>query len=202
MKAMRVLSIALAGLLASGAANAQFFGTVGYAHVDPASDNGSLAGADASVDSDGSLTGSLGYKFTPAMFVELGTALVPFEHEVSLDGLGTVASLEHRPTVLSLNYQFNTDATVRPFVRLGYGWIGISGESALGALAGLDVSASNADGVVFGGGIDFFVNDRFFIRADVSKLDFDTDVRVETLGDVGTAEVDPLVYGLALGYQF
>jgi hypothetical protein len=36
MKAMRVLSIALAGLLASGAANAQFFGTVGYPHVDPA----------------------------------------------------------------------------------------------------------------------------------------------------------------------
>ena len=202
MKTSHVLSLALAGLLASGAANAQLFGTIGYAHVDPQSDNGSLAGADASVNSDGSLSGSLGYKFTPNVFAELGTALAPFEHEVSLDGLGTVASLKHRPTVLSLAYQFNADATVRPFVRLGYGWIAISDETAQGALTGLDISASDADGLAFGGGIDFFVSDKLFIRADLTKLDFDSDVNVETLGDVGTADVDPLVFGLALGYQF
>jgi len=194
--------LALAGLLASGAANAQFFATAGYTMVNPQSDNGSLAGADASVDDDGSITGSIGYKFTPNMFAELGTALAPFEHEVSLDGLGTVASLEHRPTVLSFNYQFMAESKVRPFVRVGYGWVAISDETAQGALTGLDISASDADGFVFGGGIDFFVNEDFFIRADVSMLDFDTDVSVETLGDVGTAEVDPLVFGVALGYQF
>jgi outer membrane protein len=202
MKNVSVLSLALAGLLASGAANAQFFGTLGYTQVNPSSDNGTLAGADASVNSDGSITGSLGYKFTPSMFVELGTALAPFEHEVSLDGLGTVASLKHRPTVLSLNYQFNTDATVRPFVRLGYGWIGISDETTRGPLAGLDISAGNANGLVVGGGIDFFVGEKVFIRADLSRLDFDSDVNVESIGDVGTAEVDPLVYGLSVGYQF
>jgi outer membrane protein len=202
MKNVNVLSLALAGLLASGAANAQFFGTLGYTQVNPSSDNGTLAAADASVNSDGSITGSLGYKFTPNMFVELGTALAPFEHEVALDGLGTVASLKHRPTVLSLNYQFNAEATVRPFVRLGYGWIGISDETTRGPLAGLDISAGNANGLAFGGGIDFFVGEKVFIRADVSRLDFDTDVNVETIGDVGTAEVDPLVYGVAIGYQF
>lgn len=202
MKKTTLLSLTLAGLLASGAANAQFFGTLGYTQVNPSSGNGTLAGADANVNSDGSLTGSLGYKFTPNMFVELGTALAPFEHEVTLDGLGTVASLKHRPTVLSLNYQFNADATVRPFVRVGYGWIGISDETTRGALAGLDISADDASGLAFGAGIDFFVAERVFIRADVSRLDFDSDVTVETLGNVGTAEVDPLVYGVALGYQF
>ena len=35
-----------------------------------------------------------------------------------------------------------------------------------------------------------------------ARLDFDSDVTVQTLGNVGTAEVDPLVYGVALGYQF
>jgi len=202
MKKVRVLSLALAGLLASGAANAQFFGTLGYANVNPKSGNGSLAGADASVNDDASLVGGIGYKFTPNLFVGLDTALVAFEHEVSLDGLGTVASLKHRPTVLSLNYQFAADAKVRPFVRLGYGWISISDETAQGALTGLDVSASNADGIAYGAGVDFFVNDKVFIRGDVSKLDFDSDVTVETLGDVGTANVDPLVFGVALGYQF
>ena len=202
MKNVSALSLALAGLLASGAAHAQFYGTVGYGAVNPKSGNGNLAGADANVNDDGSVVGSLGYKFNKNLFVDLGTALVPFEHEVSLDGLGTVASLKHRPTVLSLNYQFNTDASVRPFLRVGYGWIAISDEKAEGALTGLDISASNADGITYGAGVDFFVNDKVFIRADVSKYDFDTDVNVETLGDVGTANVDPLVFGVAVGYQF
>ena len=202
MKKTNLLSLALASLFASGAANAQFFATVGYANVNPKSDNGTLAGADTTVNTDSSVTGSIGYKFTPNVFAELGTALVPFEHDVSLQGLGTVASLEHRPTVLSINYQFLPEASVRPFVRLGYGWVAISNETAKGALTGLDISASNANGFAYGGGVDFVVNDKLFIRADISKLDFDTDVSVETLGNVGTANVDPLVFGVSVGYQF
>lgn len=202
MKTFRLTSLALAGLLASGAANAQFFGTVGYTNVNPDSDNGSLAGADATVSDDWSLTGSLGYKVNPNVFVELNTALVAYEHDVTLDGLGTVASVEHRPTILSINYQFLPESKVRPFVRFGYGWVGLSGEQSKGALAGLDVTASDSNGLVYGAGVDFFVAENVFLRADVSKLDFDTDVSVETLGDVGTANVDPLVVGLSIGYQF
>ena len=57
MKNVSALTLALAGLLASGAANAQVFGTLGYTNVNPKSDNGSLAGADASVNDDWSVTG-------------------------------------------------------------------------------------------------------------------------------------------------
>lgn len=202
MKSTCLTSLALAGLLASAAANAQFFGTAGYTSVNPDSDNGSLAGADASVSDDWSLTGSLGYRFTPNAFAELNTALVAYEHDVSLDGLGTVASVEHRPTILSINYQFLAESKVRPFIRLGYGWVALSGEQSKGALAGLDLTAGDSSGLVYGGGVDFFVSENLFLRADIAKLDFDTDVSVETLGDVGTASVDPLVIGFSLGYQF
>ena len=53
MKKTRVLLLAVAGLLASGAANAQFYGTFGYSGVNPKSGNGTLAGADANVNDDG-----------------------------------------------------------------------------------------------------------------------------------------------------
>lgn len=203
MKLIPLVSIVCAGLLATSAANAQsFFGTVGYTNVNPDSDNGTLADAQASVNDDWAPTGSLGYYFTPSLFAEVGTTLGSFEHEVTLAGLGTVATLEHRPTVLSINYQFLPEAKFRPFVRLGYAWINISNEQTQGALAGLDISASDADGLVFGAGVDFAVNDNLFIRADVSQLDFDTDVEVESLGAVGTAEVDPIVYGVSIGYKF
>jgi len=202
MKKISLISLSLAAILASGAANAQFFGTAGFTNVNPQSDNGALAGADASVNDDWSVTGNLGYKFSPNVFAQLGTALMTFEHDVSLDGLGTVASLKHRPTVLSINYQFLAEGSIRPFVGIGYGWVTISDEETEGALTGLGISASDSDGFTYGGGVDFFVNENFFIRADVSVLDFSTDVNVETLGDVGTAEVDPVVFGLSLGYQF
>lgn len=145
-----------------------------------ASADRSLAGADATVNDDWSLTGSAAYSFNDNGSVELWSGLAKFEHEVSLAGLGTVASVEHRPTTLSVNYHFAPDSTVRPFIGLGYGWVNVSGERTLGALSGLGIDGSNAKGIAFGAGLDWFVSDNVFIRADV----------------------DPIVYGISAGLRF
>ncbi len=203
MSRLVLTSFALAAALAASGANAQAFSlTLGYQNTDPKSDNGQLAGADASVNDDWSLTGSAAYAFNDNWSVELWSGLANFEHEVSLAGLGTVASVEHRPTTLSVNYHFAPDSTVRPFIGLGYGWVNVSGERTQGALAGLGIDGSNANGIAFGAGLDWFVSDNVFIRADVRRLSFETDVTVETLGNVGTAEVDPIVYGISAGLRF
>lgn len=203
MSRLVLTSLALATALAATNANAQAFSlTLGYQNTDPKSDNGQLAGADATVNDDWSLTGSAAYAFNDNWSVELWSGLANFEHEVSLAGLGTVASVEHRPTTLSVNYHFAPDSTVRPFIGLGYGWVNVSGERTQGALAGLGIDGSNADGIAFGAGLDWFVSDNVFIRADVRRLSFETDVTVETLGNVGTAEVDPIVYGISAGLRF
>ena len=203
MSRLVLTSFALAAALAASGANAQAFSlTLGYQNTDPKSDNGQLAGADASVNDDWSLTGSAAYAFNDNWSVELWSGLANFEHEVSLAGLGTVASVEHRPTTLSVNYHLAPDSTVRPFIGLGYGWVNVSGERTQGALAGLGIDGSNANGIAFGAGLDWFVSDNVFIRADVRRLSFETDVTVETLGNVGTAEVDPIVYGISAGLRF
>jgi len=203
MKRLVLTSLALAAAFAASSASAEgFSATLGYTNVDPKSNNGTLAGARASVNDDWSLTGSVAYAFNDNFSVELWSGLAKFEHEVTLEGLGTIASVEHRPTTLSLNYHFAPGSKVRPYVGLGYGWVNVSGERTLGALAGLGIDGSNSNGISYGGGVDFFVTDNFFIRADVRKLDFDTDVTVETLGNVGTANVDPIVYGLSAGLSF
>lgn len=203
MSRLVLTSLALAAAFAATSAHAQgFSATLGYHNTNPKSDNGTLAGADASVNDDWSVTGSAAYAFNDNFSVELWSGLAKFEHEVTLAGLGTVASVEHRPTTLSLNYHFAPDSVVRPFVGIGYGWVNVSGEETLGALAGLGIDGSNADGISFSAGLDWFVNDNFFLRADVRKLSFDTDVTVETLGNVGTAEVDPVVYGISAGLRF
>jgi len=203
MTRLSLVALALAGAFATSAASAQdFTATLGFQNTDPKSDNGTLAGGDATVNDDSSLTGSFAYGFNENFSVELWSGLANYDTDVSIAGPGTVASVKHRPTTLSLNYQLLPESSFRPFIGAGYGWISVSGEQSLGALAGLSISGSNANGISLTLGADYYVNDSFFLRADVRKLDFDTDVTVETLGNVGTAEVDPLVYGISAGFRF
>ena len=158
MQRLVLTSLALAAALAATSANAQGFSvTLGYQNTNPKSDNGTLAGADATVNDDWSVTGSAAYAFNDNFSVELWSGLAKFEHEVTLAGLGTVASVEHRPTTLSLNYHFAPDSKIRPFVGIGYGWVNVSGERSLGALSGLAIDGSNADGFAFGAGLDWFL---------------------------------------------
>ena len=197
-----VLAGALAASLVAGTANAQFYGILGYGLTDPDSDNGILAGADAKVDDASAFTGGIGYRFTPSMFADLSTGITDFNHTVSLDGLGNVANLDQRPVTLTFSYQFFTDKMFRPYLTAGYGWNIVSNEKTEGALAGLDINVDNGSGFVWGAGADIFINESWFIRGDIKQMDFDADVSVETLGNVGTANVDPLLFNLSVGYQF
>ena len=197
-----VFAGALAASLAAGTANAQFYGILGLGNTNPDSDNGTLAGADASVDDAWAFTGGVGYRFTPAMFADLSTGITDFAHTVQIAGLGNVADLNQRPVTLSFSYQFLSDKMFRPYLTAGYGWNVVSGEKTVGALAGLDIDVGNGSGFVWGAGADLVINENWFIRGDFKQMNFDADVSVETLGDVGTANVDPWLFNLSVGYQF
>lgn len=202
MKSNLIHAGALAASLAAGTANAQFYGILGFGLADPDSDNGTLAGADASVNDAWALTGGVGYRFTPSLFADLSTGISDFNHTVSLDGLGNVANLDQRPVTLSFSYQFFSDKMFRPYLTAGYGWNVVSGEETEGALAGLGINVDNGSGFVWGAGADVFVNESWFIRGDIKQMDFDADVSVESLGNVGTANVDPWLFNISVGYQF
>jgi len=202
MPRFATIPVLLLAALAANAASAQSFSaTVGYENVNPKGNNGTLAGASANVDSDSSATASFAYGFNDNWSVELWTGLSKFKHTVSLDGLGDVAKVEHRPTTLSVAYHFLPASKVNPFVGLGYGWVDVSGEQGIGALAGTTVRAGNANGLAFSLGADVALTDKVFLRGSARHLDFDSDVTVNG-GDVGTANVDPWVYGLSVGYKF
>ena len=200
----RITSIAMVLGLALSASNAyaeNFTATLGLQNVNPKSDNGILAGANASVEDDWALTGSFAYHFADNWSAELWTGRSKYEHDVALDGLGVVGSVEHRPTTVGLNYHFMQDGSFRPFVGLGYGWVNVSGEQSKGALSGTVLRGDNSNGLSLKAGADYYFNDSFFLRGEVRYLDFDTDVTVNG-GYVGTANVDPIIYGISLGAQF
>lgn len=202
MPRIRLLALALLGLTSIGTAQAEgFSATIGYEGVQPKSNNGVIAGADATVDDAWSYTGSFAYHFNDNWSADLWTGLDGFDHKVDLDGLGTVATLSHRPTAIGVNYHFNADGKVRPYVGLGYNWVTVSDETGVGALTGVPLDVDNDDGLTYTAGIDFDVTDNVFIRGSVRKLSFESDVFAGG-ALAGTAEVDPLVWGISAGIKF
>ncbi len=194
------LALGLA-LLASNAHAENITATLGFHNVNPKSDNGTLAGAQASIGDDWAVTGSLAYTFADNWSVELWSGLEKYEHDVSLAGLGTVGSVQHRPTTLGVNYHFMKDSKFRPFAGVGYGWVNVSGEKSKGALAGAVLRGDNSSGLTANAGVDYYFNDQLFVRGDVRYLNFDSKITVNG-GAVGTANVDPIIYGISAGVAF
>lgn len=201
-----VLPLMLAASLAIGpmaAAHAEDNGNwvvrFGAHVVDPQSDNGQLAGMKASVGSDTKPTASIEYLFTPNWGIEVLAAL-PFSHEVKLDGQ-RAATTKQLPPVIGVNYHFLPDARVSPFVGLGINYTYFFDTRGSGLLQGAHVSADNSWGAAAHAGMDVQLSRDWLFTADVRWIDIRSDIHVNG-AYVGTAKINPWVYGVSLGYRF
>lgn len=70
-----------------------------------------------------------------------------------------------------------------------------------GPLAGASLKVDNSYGLAAHAGVDFRLGERWLATADLYWIDIQPDVKVNG-GKVGTVKIDPLVYGLSLGYRF
>ncbi|WP_114240949.1 OmpW family protein [Dyella sp. C9] len=205
MKVLLPLVIAAAfGSLAAPAAHADtndnWVVRFGVHAVDPKSNNGTLAGARASIDTSVRPTGSIEYLITPNIGVDL-LAAWPFQHDVKLSGLGKVAQTKQLPPTLGINYHFLPDAKVSPFLGIGLNYTNFFDTKSAGALSGASVSIANSWGVAAHAGIDVKLSPKWIFTADLRWVDIESDVKVNGT-KVGTAKIDPLVYGVSLGYRF
>jgi outer membrane protein len=195
---------------------------VGASNVDPKSNNGSidLTGIatfgvqDVSVDSQVGVTFNITYMYTANIGIELLAAL-PFEHDIKVEGLpGTAATVTHLPPTLSLQYHFMPNAAFQPYVGAGVNLTWFLDESkkgglrwaddALGVTTGLEVD-STSFGLAAQAGFDYIINDRWFLNVDVRWIDISTDATLTVNGAAAAkakVDVDPMVYGIHIGYRF
>lgn len=206
MTTLRLLPAALLALgLLSPAVHAHEAGDwlfrTGAHIVDPKSDNGSLAGGTLAVDVDSSIRPTLmvEHMITANLGVELIVA-APFKHDISLNGVHA-GSTRHLPPTLSLQYHFNPQGTVRPFIGAGINYTWFDGEKSTGPIAGTNLKLGNSWGLAAHAGIDVIINTNWFWGVDVRWFDIDSDVQVNGAG-VGTVNIDPLAYGAFVGYRF
>ncbi|MFT4151397.1 MAG: OmpW family outer membrane protein [Paracoccaceae bacterium] len=199
MNPKSLISAAALAACAALPAAAQEAGTItfglGLHQVNPKSDNGTIAGMSASVGSSTRPTITAEYFIRDNLGVELLAAL-PFKHSVSLDGtrIGTVKQL---PPVVSLQYHFANGSKVTPFVGLGVNFTTFFDEdSGLG-----DLKLKNSWGLAAHVGVDVALNEKAALRIDARWADIDSKVSLNGAG-IGTAEIDPVVYGMSYVWRF
>ena len=143
------------------------------------------------------------YFFTENLAAEL--ILATTKHNVGVDVDGSeVADLGHvwlLPPTLNLQYHF-TGGTVKPYLGAGINYTIFYGIDE-GEVVDIDYDSSV--GFSLQGGLDYDLNDKWFLNFDIKKLFLKTDVSV----DVGEEEIlpvdvdiNPLIIGLGVGMRF
>ncbi|WP_170769258.1 OmpW/AlkL family protein [Ruegeria lacuscaerulensis] len=192
------LSTALVALASPVLAQNQGDWTVGIGagYLEPKSDNGTLAGLDAEVDSDVSAIFTVEYFVRDNLGIEL-LAATPFSHEVTLGGSVDAGSLKHLPPTLSLNYHFDTGTAWKPYVGAGINYtIFFDESSALG-----DLELDNSVGLALQAGLDYAITEQGAVRLNVRWFDIDSDVSLDG-ADIGEAEIDPWLIGVSYVHRF
>lgn len=185
---------------------------VGGSLVDPASNNGrldltALDGGQQRIDVDDKwgLTFNVTYMYTANIGVEVLAAL-PFKHDIYVDTLGKVGSVKHLPPTVSLQYHFNPTGMFQPYAGVGLNLTLFFSESETGVLDDLGVSLdvdSSSIGFAVQAGFDYMITDRWFLNADLRYIDISTRARIKEVPEIrGKVDIDPIVYGLHVGYRF
>ncbi len=205
MKNMLLSAIAAAAVTAAaGPAAAQSAGDYmfgfGVGYVDPTDDNLGLGPAGTApflqVDTGVALTFTAEYYYTDNIAIELLLA-TPFNHDISVDGLGKVGETDHLPPTLSVNYHFDPVGAFRPFVGVGVNYTKFFQESS--RLGKLDLDDSW--GIAATIGAEFDITEKGALRFDVRYIDIDTDATLNGVPQ-GSVSIDPIVASIAYIWKF
>jgi outer membrane protein len=114
--------------------------------------------------------------------------------------LGNLGGVNVLPPTLLLQYHFNHQGRIRPYLGAGvnYTYFYNNGLSA----GGQPVSITNHSfGPAVQAGVDVQVTKKFFVNADIKKIWMRTDA---SLGgtSLGRLDIDPVVVGLGVGMRF
>jgi outer membrane protein len=178
----------------------------GASIVDPQHDNGTLdlgravealPSTDISVDNATSFTFTVSYFFNENVAVEL-LAAYPFSHDFKLTNVNVDGKVDHLPPTLSLQWHFPFGDRWKPYVGAGINWTMFSNAHVD---APVNVSLDDSIGLALQTGIDIALTEKWLLNFDVRYIHITSDAHVNGV-NVGTVDINPMVYGVNVGYRF
>jgi outer membrane protein len=141
----------------------------------------------------------ISYFFTQNFSTEL-VLTVPQEHDVTLSG-SKIGTFKELPPTLTAQWHFLPGQVVNPYVGLGLNLTLISDvKLAVPGVGSLSLESSSV-GLAAGAGVDFQVAKNCFINLDVKYVQIQSDVKLGAT-KVSRVKVDPMLYGVGIGYRF
>ena len=199
MKKQITLAAAAMCTLMSGAAMAQqttegpWLVRARAVHIDSA--NKDSTGLNLSVNDKWLPEVDITYFFNKNIAAEL-ILTVPQRHTLSAGGTA-IGGLKHLPPSLLVQYHFTDAPGFKPYVGAGVNYTRFS---SIRLPAGVDVDRNS-----FGGalqlGVDIPVAKDVYLNFDVKKVYIKTDVSAAG-NKIGTFKVDPVLFGIGLGWRF
>jgi len=170
--------------------------------VAPNDDSSGFTGA-ATVSPEVGDSTTLGATFVYMMSNNLGfevLAALPFEHDVTVEGMGKVGSTKQLPPTVSVQYYFNPEEKFRPYVGAGLNYTVFFNDTTIDALGG-DLELDDSFGLAAQVGFDYDINAKWFLNADIRYINIETTAEIAA---VGTSDVDinPTVISVGVGYKF
>jgi outer membrane protein len=149
----------------------------------------------AGLDVDDKVTAELGvtYFVTPQWAVDVG--ITTAEHDVTLSG-AKIGSTRILPINIIGQYHFIPDGKIRPYVGAGLNYTGFTDVDILGGAVDLENSSF---GPVVQAGLDWAIDNAWSVNVDLKKAWISSDVSGAVTGGL---DIDPLVYGIGVGYKF
>jgi outer membrane protein len=193
---------------------------VGAANINPNDSSSNIfvdvtdLGLGVTVDDDTQVGLNFAYFLTDRLSIEI-LAATPFTHDVNFsvnDPLSTgnkLGEVSHLPPTVTLNYYFNDPANaLQPYIGIGLNYTFIFDEEFTGGneAAGLsNFSLDDSFGVSAQIGVDYMLNDKWFLNGSIRWIDIDTDATFDlngTDGFVSSIGIDPTVTMISLGYRY
>ncbi|TXE17479.1 OmpW family protein [Psychroserpens burtonensis] len=137
------------------------------------------------------------YFFNKNLAAEL--ILATTKHEVEIENGADLGYVWLLPPSLNLQYHFYADK-FKPYVGAGINYTIFYGEDA-GDID--DIDYDNAFGFSFQAGVDYNLNDKWFLNFDIKKLFLKTDVTLNNdSANKAEVEINPLLVGFGAGFKF
>lgn len=109
------------------------------------------------------------------------------------------------PPTLTLQYHFNPGAQIRPYAGAGVNFTHFFNSNLPSASPLASISYDDSLGFALQAGVDYQINERWFVNFDVKKIWINTDVTIDAggLGQVtADVDIDPWVFGIGFGWRY
>ena len=183
----------------------------GYTNINPTSNNGEIV----NLGDKSNLTATFAYLVTDNVGVEVLAGL-PFKHEIFDKALGTglkIGTGTHLPPTVTLQYYFNNNSNIRPYLGLGLNYTFFFKEETTGPLSGASLDIGSSTDLAFQFGVDWKLSESLILNLDVRKFNIESTATVTNIENSSLKDtlpptvsfvvpIDPLTIGLSLAWEF